>query len=84
MQCHCKSTLCTVSKDKLDTNGLFHEACIVYTVACQKAAVRLKHRQIVKKIKPIALAIVKIRWYEGISQAFSQSTENTIKQLKIP
>jgi len=40
-----------------------------------------------KRIKPVALAIMKLCKSEGISQAFSHSVENSVKYiyfLKIP
>ena len=32
-----------------------------------------------EKIKPVALAVIKLRLYEGISQFLSQSLENSVK-----
>ena len=32
-----------------------------------------------EKIKPIALTIIELRLYEGISQLLSQSVENSVK-----
>ena len=40
-----------------------------YTVVCQKAPVGLKQRQTVKKIKTVAVAIIKLCLSEGISQS---------------
>jgi len=34
-----------------------------------------------KKIKPVVLSIVELCLYEGISQAVSQSVENSIKYI---
>ena len=36
-----------------------------------------------EKLKPIALAVIKLRSSEGISQVVSQSVENSTEQLKI-
>jgi len=36
-----------------------------------------------EKIKPVVLAVIELRWSEGIGQTISQSAENPIKQ-KIP
>jgi len=32
-----------------------------------------------EKIKPVALAIIELRWSEGITQLVSQSVENSVK-----
>ena len=68
-----KSTLFAVSKQwdtKEDTGKS--------TVVCQKAPVGPKQYQTVKKIKPVALAIIELRLSEGISQLL-QSLENSVK-----
>jgi len=45
--------------------------CIACTVVWQKAPLELKWSWTVKKIKPVALAIVELRESEGIRQAGS-------------
>ena len=55
---YCESTPWTVSKKKWDTkedNG----KSVMRAVVCQKAHLRTKLHRTVKKIKPIALAIIK-------------------------
>jgi len=65
-----KSTLFVESKDEWDTKE-FHEECIVCIVAWQKGPLGLKQCRTAKKIKPIALAIVELHKFKGISQSAS-------------
>jgi len=45
-----------------------------------KASLKLKRCQTVKKIKPVALAIVELQESEEISQAVSQSVSQSVSQ----
>jgi len=45
----------------------------------QRGTFGLKQCQTAKKIKPVALVIIKLRESEGIRQAVSQSIENSVK-----
>ena len=51
-----------------------YETCIVHTVVCLMAPVRLKHHRIVEKIKPVALAIIELCLClkESLSEAVSR------------
>ena len=51
----------------------------LFTVVYQKAPVGLKQHSILKKVKPVALAIVKSCLPEGISQLLSQPVSRKIK-----
>ena len=46
-----------------------HEECIVCTAVCQKMPLGLKQRWTVKKINPVALAVIELHLSEGISQS---------------
>jgi len=46
--------------------------------ARKKASLGLKQCRTAKKIKPVALAIVKLRKFKGIRQLGSHSVENSI------
>ena len=50
---------------------LVHDACTVRTAVCQMACLETKQHQTVKKIKPIALAVIELHLPESISQAGS-------------
>ena len=56
-----------------------HEECIVRTAVCQKAPLGPRLCQTVKKIKPIALAVITLRLSEGTSQSVKQSVINSVK-----
>ena len=63
-----ESTLCAVSKDELGHkggHGYVHDACIVFNAVCQKSRAEATLNS--EKIKPVALAIIKL-----VSQAVSQ------------
>jgi len=32
-----------------------------------------------EKIKPVALAVIELHWFVGVSQSVSQSVENSVK-----
>jgi len=49
-----------------------HEECIVRTAVCQKTHLGTKQRQTVKKIKPIALAVIELRRHRAVSQSVSR------------
>jgi len=65
-----QSTLFVVNKDEWDTKedrGKVHEECTARTAVWQKAPLRAEAMLNSKKIKPVALAIVELREFEGIS-----------------
>ena len=72
-----KLTLFAVSKDEWDTKedigkSMKNEECIVHTAVCQMAPLGPKQRRTVKKIKSVALVVVKLCLSEGISYSVSQ------------
>jgi len=70
-----------VSKDEWDTKegpGKSMRICYMHS-GMAKGTSRAKVTSNSKKIKPITLAIVKLRESEGIKQLVSQSVENSVK-----
>jgi len=63
-----KSTLFIVSKDEWDTKEGTGKSMKNVLYVLQYAHLGMKRRRTVKKTKPIALAVIKLRLSEGIMQ----------------
>jgi len=63
-----KSTPFVVSEDEWDTKEGPGKSMknVLYVLQCAEAHLGMKQRQTVKKIKPIALAVIKLCLSEGI------------------
>jgi len=68
-----KSTLFTVSKDEWDTKEDIGKSTknALYVLRCVKDISRDEATLNRENIKPVALAVIKLRWSEGIRQAVS-------------
>ena len=69
-----------LGNNKWDTKDKGHETCIVNTQYAKNTnlveAIAMSNSE---KIKPVALAVIKLHLSEGISQSGSQSAENSTK-----
>ena len=74
-----KSTLFAVSKDEWDTKegtGKSMKSALYVYCSMPKGTCATSNSE---KIKPIALPVIELHLSEGISQAVSQSVENSVK-----